>query len=96
MKVVASCYDCGLEYGGPAWIEVVVPDSVWDLIRPDGAEGSGGLLCITCISRRINEAGMKDVPVFLCGMEPIRPIVCDEDVKEAVIRNWKPEQESEE
>ncbi len=33
-----GCYDCGLEYGIDGWIEAIVPDYVWNLIRPEGAE----------------------------------------------------------
>jgi len=83
----AKCYDCGLEYGGDAWIEATIPDSVWTQISP--RENGAGLLCIACICRRLTAHGMSNVPVFLCGTEPIIPVVPnDPDVMLAVARNW--------
>lgn len=64
------CFDCGLDYGGPAWIEAVIPDDVWAKIAP--REGKYGLLCITCIARRLARLGLEKVPVRLCGTEPLR------------------------
>lgn len=79
---VTDCHDCGLAYGGEGWIECIVPDDVWRAIGPTGDEG--GILCITCIARRAKRAGLKSVPVMLCGTEAIR--VADQD--EAFQRGW--------
>jgi hypothetical protein len=65
----AHCHDCGLEYGSDAWIEAVIPDKVWNRIRPSESGTEGGLLCITCIARRLKIKGLNDVPVWLCGTE---------------------------
>lgn len=66
-----ACYDCGLEYGKSSWIEAIIPDKIWDYIRPDGCGQGCGILCISCISRRLNEKKLSNVPVWLCGTEPL-------------------------
>ena len=48
-----ACYDCGLQYGSIGWIEAIIPDKVWDMIRPEGSGKGCGILCINCISRRL-------------------------------------------
>jgi len=68
---MGGCYDCGLDYQDPGWIEAIVPDKIWNEISPTGDQA--GLLCITCISRRLVEKGYKRVPVWLTGIEPLRP-----------------------
>ena len=85
------CYDCGLDYGDPGWVEAVIPDKVWNEISPTGNQG--GILCITCISRRLVKKGFKNVPVWICGTEPLRPILCgdrEDEVQTFLIRNWEP------
>jgi hypothetical protein len=69
MRERVGCYDCGLPYGEPGWIEAIIPNSIWDEISP--TKNSGGILCITCIARRCHERGLKNVPVWLCGTEPL-------------------------
>lgn len=77
-----ACYDCGFLYGAPGWLEVTIPDEVWEQINPTYHEGSG-ILCVTCIARRCEELGLQSVPVdfgiagtFICGrVTGIRPIV---------------------
>ena len=59
----ASCYDCGLDYRDPAWIEAVVDDEVWRIISPTHDEG--GLLCINCMARRLVEHGLDQVKVSI-------------------------------
>jgi len=71
---MAGCYDCGAEYGGLGWIEAIIPDKVWDMIRPEGCAKGTGLLCICCISRRLERKGLKNVPVWLWD----------------ILRNWEP------
>lgn len=68
-KLTAHCYDCGLEYAGEAWIEAVIPLDVWRIISPYKTEA--GLLCISCIAKRLRKQGIKDVPVWLVGTEPL-------------------------
>lgn len=98
MSKKIGCYDCGLEYEGPGWVETIVPHSVWDLIRPNGAEGTGGLLCITCICKRLEKLKLENVPVFICGIEPIIAITnhVNSDYMRFVLENWKPKSERQE
>lgn len=67
-----SCYDCRLSYSSDGWIEAVVPNDVWAIIAP--TDHGGGVLCINCISRRCTEAGLWNVPVVFCGLEPLVPV----------------------
>lgn len=86
-----GCCDCGLQYGGPSWIEAVIPDKAWNLIRPEGAAEGCGILCISCIAKRLREHGIEHCPVWLCGTEPLRPFGqkdCAENLP--VLRQWEP------
>jgi len=65
---MAGCYDCGLPYQDDGWIEANIPDEIWKAISPTGDDG--GLLCVTCMARRLKKAGFEDVPVQFCGAEP--------------------------
>jgi hypothetical protein len=68
---VAECYDCGIPYGEIGWIESIIPNKVWDMISP--SKNQGGLLCINCISKRLNEYGFprSSVPIWLVGTESV-------------------------
>lgn len=54
-----ACYDCGLRYGSEGWCDVVLSDEDWLAISPTGHEG--GVLCFTCIARRLVRAGRRNV-----------------------------------
>lgn len=60
-----TCHDCHLPYGGPAWIEAVVPNEIWSRISP--THDDGGILCINCMARRCADMGLEDVPVMLAA-----------------------------
>ncbi len=77
------CYDCNMEYGKD-WIEAVIPDKIWNKIKPD----SCGLLCISCISKRLRKSGFKNVPIWLCGMEPLKAMSGDPEDNIELLRNW--------
>jgi hypothetical protein len=64
-----GCYDCGLKYGGESWVETYIPESIWKQIspHPDG----GGILCVSCIARRLRQKGIQNVPVWFTGTEPL-------------------------
>ena len=85
-----GCYDCDLDYEDPGWIEAIIPDKVWNEISPTGDQG--GLLCITCISRRLRKKGYKKIPVWLCGTEPLKTVCGDpgDMVNIFILRKWKP------
>lgn len=60
------CFDCGLVYGTPGWMDVLIPNDVWEMINPTFHENSGaGILCIHCINRRCQELGLMYVPVWI-------------------------------
>jgi len=84
------CYDCGLEYGGDAWIEAIIPDKVWDEIRPDRCDKGCGILCISCIAKRIKQKGFETVPVWFCGTEKLRVVPGDPGDCLPILRNWRP------
>lgn len=58
-RLQVACYD---EFGFPA---LVVPNDVWKQSSPFGDEG--GLLCPSCICRRLYDLGIKTTGVFLSG-----------------------------
>lgn len=88
--VCLTCFDCGLEYGSPGWIETTIPDTVWKLIAPN--PDHSGILCISCIARRIEQIGLETVPIWICGTERIRVMMGDpcDPLAIAIIRNWEP------
>jgi hypothetical protein len=56
-----ACHDCGLLYSDPGWCDCHIPDDTWLRISPTGHEG--GVLCISCIARRLVENGIEGVPL---------------------------------
>ena len=49
-----TCQGCGLRYRG----DLLVSDVVWEKIKPEGKPDGAGLLCPSCIMRRIVERGI--------------------------------------
>ena len=47
-----KCHGCGNRYT----VDLLVPDSIWEQIRPSESTGIGGLLCGPCIMQRIEAA----------------------------------------
>jgi len=43
------CQGCGQKYH----TDVIVPNELWEKIRPEGKPPDGGLLCGSCIMQRI-------------------------------------------
>jgi hypothetical protein len=85
----ASCYDCGMLYSSSRWIEAIVPDKVWNMIRPEGCGEGAGLLCVSCIVGRLNDLGIKQkVPVWICGTEPLKAMSGDPIDNLDILRNW--------
>lgn len=48
------CQSCGLLYVG----DLVVPDDVWEVIKPDGKPPGAGMMCASCIMSRIRCRGL--------------------------------------
>ncbi len=60
------CEDCGLEYGSPGWIDVMIPDAQWNIIHP---ESEGGILCGNCIGARAKLKGATVIYAFIDQMK---------------------------
>lgn len=62
----AFCQDCqrqyGDEYGFP---DLIIPFSAWRQISP--SKSDGGLLCPSCICKRLHDAGIKCTGAFMSG-----------------------------
>lgn len=62
----ARCHDClrpyGDEHGFP---DLVIPDWAWLKISPKGNEG--GLLCPSCICKRLNQQEIRCEGAFMSG-----------------------------
>ncbi len=64
--VQLACYDCGRAYGDEfGFPDLVMPYEVWKQISPTGDEG--GLLCPSCICRRLHAANIRTVGRFRSG-----------------------------
>jgi len=48
-----TCQSCGKKYK----VDLLVPDSLWKEIKPNGKPDEGGLLCGSCIMKRIEKLG---------------------------------------
>lgn len=86
--MMVGCYDCGLEYGAEGWIEAIIPDKVWNFISP--TKDSSGILCINCISKRLALSGFHNIPIWLCGTEPVKAKVGNPGENLNFLRNWEP------
>lgn len=63
---MAACHDCDRPYGDEhGFPDLVVPHAVWRAISPTGDDG--GLLCPSCICRRLHEAGIITTGRFTSG-----------------------------
>lgn len=51
-----------------AWVDLIVPDPIWAIISPNSPDGeSGGYLCARCLTGRLVEHGLSEVPVRTFG-----------------------------
>lgn len=68
---MAECFDCqrpyGAEHGFP---DLIIPYADWKEISPTGDDG--GLLCPSCICRRLHDKGMTCAGAFMSG--PIQTV----------------------
>lgn len=63
---MAGCYDCPRPYGDEhGFPDLVIPNDVWEKISPSGDDG--GLLCPSCICKRLHDAGIETTGVFRSG-----------------------------
>jgi hypothetical protein len=70
----AACHDCDRPYGDAhGFPDLIVPFDVWTRISPTGDDG--GLLCPSCICKRLHDAGITCAGAFLSG--PVRSVSPD-------------------
>lgn len=50
---MCKCQGCGDKYGA----DVIIPDDLWERIKPEGKSEGAGLLCGRCIFTRIEAIG---------------------------------------
>lgn len=55
-----TCADCPVPYGKDGWVDVVIPNHIWNAI-----DNGAGILCFRCITKRLEQAGYNDVPVLV-------------------------------
>lgn len=65
------CYDCSRPYADGGFPDLIIPNEQWRKISPTGDDG--GLLCPSCICKRLHDAGVRNCPgAFMSG--PIRSV----------------------
>lgn len=65
-RMQGCCYDCGRRYGDAyGFPDLIIPNDVWLEISPLGDEG--GLLCPSCICRRLYLKNIKTSGKFTSG-----------------------------
>ena len=52
-ELTGCCADCGLPYEEHG-IDIHLKDEHWDMVSPSGDTEGNGLLCGTCIARRVS------------------------------------------
>lgn len=61
-----SCDDCGRQYGAEhGFPDLVIPYDAWKEISPSGDDG--GLLCPSCICKRLHDKGIRCTGAFMSG-----------------------------
>jgi len=59
-----TCQGCGKQYK----VDLVIPDELWEQIKPNGKSEGAGLLCGACIMSRIEE--ISDYDYWYLGKVP--------------------------
>src|SRR6185436_12847374 len=57
-----TCRYCTAPYGEDGWCDVVIPNEIWNSVFPED-----GVVCFRCMTKRIEEAGLRDVPVIVAS-----------------------------
>lgn len=60
-EVGTLCRDCGLDPSDPCFVDVILPDAIWERIAPV----KGSILCFACIVRRLRLIGETEVPYWI-------------------------------
>lgn len=48
-----TCQQCGRKFQ----VDILVPDELWEQIKPEGKPEGGGLLCGGCITEALEQGG---------------------------------------
>lgn len=68
---MSACQDCERPYGDEnGFPDLIIPYSAWKRISPSGDEG--GLLCPSCICKRLYDKGISCEGAFMSG--PIQSV----------------------
>ena len=51
------CQQCNKEYK----IDLLIPDNLWELIKPNGKEKGAGLLCGSCIMNNLESLNLYGI-----------------------------------
>lgn len=66
-----GCEDCGRPYGDAnGFPDLIIPKDSWHQISPSGDDG--GLLCPSCICKRLHDRGIRCEGAFMSG--PVQSI----------------------
>lgn len=60
-----GCHDCKRDYESGGFPDLIIPFWAWKEISPTGDDG--GLLCPSCICKRLHDRGIKCEGAFMSG-----------------------------
>ena len=64
--MTAQCHDCSRPYGDEhGFPDLIIEKEAWRAISPTGDDG--GLLCPSCICKRLRAAGLTTTGAFMSG-----------------------------
>jgi hypothetical protein len=78
-----KCQKCGAQYK----IDFIIPDELWEKIKPEGKKKGAGLLCGPCIAQKLEEQGRYGM--FLLQPESSETIDKMEEWERGFARNEK-------
>lgn len=71
------CFDCGRDYGDEhGFPDLVIEQTAWNAISPDG--DGNGLLCPSCLCKRLHVNGIECVGTFRSGPISAPPVALPE------------------
>jgi hypothetical protein len=64
--MILYCFDCNRQYGDEyGFPDLIIPDNIWQQISP--TKNEGGLLCPSCICKRVYDLGITCNAEFRSG-----------------------------
>ena len=64
------CQECGKRYK----IDIMIPDELWEKIKPNGKARGAGLLCGSCIMKKLEEFNQFDYWFLTKNKEDIKNV----------------------